>query len=151
MNIVNFKPGSLKSALLVLIQVLCIGIIAFNSKIIPEDTGLMTAIFLFLLLGIWSAAVMKFHFNVAPDVLDDAKLIKTGPYKLIRHPMYTSVLGITYCWVLTNLTNINIIAWTVLSIDLVIKLTFEEKMLSGRFKDYAEYRKKTYRIIPYFF
>jgi len=145
----KLAPASFESAVYVVIQFACLVVIFLNVSIVPHNIYLIFGIALFLFIGIWAIFIMKFNFNIAPDVLNDTKLVVQGPYKFIRHPMYTSVLGLALCYVIDSFTIFNLIMFIVLSIDLIMKLNYEEKMLEKRFAEYSEYKKMTKRIIPY--
>jgi protein-S-isoprenylcysteine O-methyltransferase Ste14 len=147
----KLAPASFESAVYVVIQFACLIVIFLNVSIVPHNIYLIFGIALFLLLGIWAIFIMKFNFNVAPDLVSDAKLVMQGPYKFIRHPMYTSVLGIALCYIIDTFTLFNLIMFIVLLIDLLMKLNYEEKLIVKRFGEYAEYRKITKRIIPFIF
>lgn len=147
----RIAPASIESAVYVMIQFASITVIFLNVRIVPQNIYLVFGIALFLLIGIWAIFVMKFNFNVAPDLVSDAKLRVEGPYKLIRHPMYTSVLGFTGIYVYDSYTLFNLMMFLILLIDLLMKLNYEEKLLVKRFPEYNEYRKRTKMILPYIF
>ena len=151
MIFIRFIPRSIKSFIFVTIQFICIGIIAFTGKIFSENIYLNCTIIPFLFLGLWAIIVMKFNFNVAPEVVENAELRTNGPYKLIRHPMYTSVLGITLIWEFYHFTYFRFIIWIILLIDLLFKLFYEEKLIESNFKLYRNYKLKTKRLIPFIF
>jgi protein-S-isoprenylcysteine O-methyltransferase Ste14 len=77
------------------------------------------------------------------------KVITSGAYKIVRHPMY---LGLFLLFLSSSLMCGSIcgILITILSmIVLVIRINGEEKMLINELVGYAEYKKKTkYRLIP---
>ncbi len=147
----RIEPASLESAVYVMIQFATIIVIFLNVSIIPNNLFLVIGIALFLLIGMRAIFIMKFNFNIAPDIVKDAKLRVEGPYKFIRHPMYTSVLGITGIYVIDSYTLFNLMMYVILIIDLLMKLNYEEKLLLKRFPEYEDYRKRTKRIIPYLF
>jgi len=147
----KLAPASFESAVYVVIQFACLIVIFLNVSLVPHNIYLIFGIALFLFIGIWAIFIMKFNFNVAPDVLSDAKLVVSGPYKYIRHPMYTSVLGITLCYVVETFSVFNLMMLVVLLIDLLMKLNYEEKMLAKSYREYGNYKKRTKRIIPYIF
>jgi protein-S-isoprenylcysteine O-methyltransferase Ste14 len=148
---VTFLPGSVKSAIFVLIQFICVGIIAFTGKIIPENPIYLVGIILSALLALRAMIAMKFHFNAAPDILPGATLKTGGPYRVIRHPMYTSLILLNLFWIINDFTIFRLVIFIFLFIDLVVKLYFEEKVLEEKFPDYSEYKKHTKRIIPFIF
>jgi protein-S-isoprenylcysteine O-methyltransferase Ste14 len=77
-------------------------------------------------------------------------LIKTGPYKRIRHPMYTQIWIWTFAQVLI-VSNFyagfsGIIAW---GIVYFIRVPKEEKMMSNYFgNEYIEYMDQTGKVFP---
>jgi len=82
-------------------------------------------------------------------VFKDQKVISTGPYALVRHPMYTGTLLFTLAaplalgswWgFLPVLLAIPMMVWRILD---------EEKLLSAELPGYADYtRKVRYRLVP---
>jgi protein-S-isoprenylcysteine O-methyltransferase Ste14 len=137
--------------MLVLIQFLCVGILAATGIVIPNNLFLLLLIFLSLLLALWSMIIMKFYFNAAPEILQGAELRTKGPYRLIRHPMYTSLIGLSAAWIINDFSYFRLLIFIILIINQVIKLTFEEKILLEKFPDYKNYRNRTKRIIPFIF
>jgi protein-S-isoprenylcysteine O-methyltransferase Ste14 len=147
----KLAPATFESAVYVVVQFACLILIFLNVNIVPQNIYLILGIALFLSIGIWAIFVMKFNFNIAPDVLSNVELVILGPYKLIRHPMYTSVLGLSLCYIIDSFTMYKMMVFFVLAIDMLMKLNYEEKILSVRFREYNDYKKRTKRIIPYIF
>lgn len=81
------------------------------------------------------------------------ELITDGPYKLLRHPMYTAML----LWVIANFlisSNGMVGAVQLLSVIilLVVRLPEEERMMEEAFPQrYKLYKLKTYRLVPYIY
>ncbi len=125
--------------------------LAITGAIIPTDVILLTAEIIFVLFGIWAMAEMKFRFNIFPSLLDNSTLTSSGPYKLVRHPMYTSTILITLIWLINDFTFIRTISWILLVAVLIIKTFYEEKILDEEFPEYSSYKRKTKRIIPFLY
>ena len=105
-----------------------------------------------LILGLWAIYTMKKSvLRITPDVDYRAVLVQDGPYRYIRHPMYSSLIVSGLGLLLTNISLIRLFVYVFLIDDLVMKLSFEEKLLEKHFKDYAVYKKNTKRIIPFFY
>ncbi len=89
------------------------------------------------------------NFNVLPHPKKTGGLIVHGPYKFIRHPMYSSLLlgclGILFCqfnyWKLG--------AWLLLIVVLALKARFEEKSLCAHYTGYRAYQKSNKAFIPW--
>lgn len=140
---------SLKSLILVLVQAICSVYIVFSGGIIPKNVYSIIILASGLLLGIWAMLEFRFRFNIFPELLNDSVLVTSGPYRFIRHPIYTAVLLITLAYVTNHFTYINLSLWVVLLIVLNVKLRYEEKFLMERFKEYGEYRSRTKTLVPF--
>ena len=89
------------------------------------------------------------NFNVRPHPKETGRLIVHGPYKFIRHPMYSSLffggLGVLFCqfnyWKLG--------AWLLLIVVLALKARFEEKSLCDHYTEYRAYQKSNKAFIPW--
>lgn len=105
--------------------------------------------FVGIFLGIWAIVTMRLRVSVFPDVRSDQRLYTGGPYRYIRHPMYTAVLVTVLAWASNRPDEISVSLWVVLCVDLLLKLQYEEQRLLGRFDDYAAYMLRTKRLIPF--
>lgn len=142
--------GILKSFTLVVVQFLCLGLIAATGPLFPANVLLLAVEFSGLGLGIWAVLTMGLgNFNVAPDPLRWSRLVTHGPYRLIRHPMYLSLLLITLPLVGTDFSGLRLEIWLVLLADLLLKLNYEEDLLAARLTGYCEYQHQSYRLIPF--
>lgn len=107
-------------------------------------------ILLAIALAIWAIlSMMRGKFRISPIPAEAAILIISGPYKWIRHPMYSAIfLGVIglftfhFSWIKLGL-------FISLIIVLSIKLEWEETLLSKKFNDYQVYKKNTKKIIPF--
>ncbi|MBU1920357.1 isoprenylcysteine carboxylmethyltransferase family protein, partial [bacterium] len=104
------------------------------------------------LLALWAFSINKPHSRlIFPEPPPDSRLLTTGPYKFIRHPMYSALLLATLVWTINDFSWLRFIVWLILLANACFKLTFEEKLLTARFPDYSEYITKTKRLIPFVF
>ncbi len=103
-------------------------------------------------LAVWAIAVMQQgKINIAPQPRSQAILIQAGPYALIRHPMYTSIIIAITPLIISYWDPYRFAFLLFLYINLIVKLLFEESLLLKFFPEYKNYMKKTWRIIPYLF
>ena len=105
-----------------------------------------------IILGIWAIHSMGLsNLSIFSNPKVNSKIKTTGPYKIIRHPMYTAVLIFSFGMLLMNPILQMYLALFLLIIDLVLKLRFEEKKLQEKFEEYTQYKKTTYYLIPFIY
>jgi len=101
-----------------------------------------------LWLGGWALWVNRpGNFNIIPAVAPHARLIYYGPYRLVRHPMYTSVLLWGAGCVLFQDSGLTLLWWSLLVGVMVLKIRCEERHLEIRFPEYANVMAR-YRLLP---
>ncbi len=91
------------------------------------------------------------NFNIRPDIKENCTLIRHGIYKIIRHPMYASVL-LSMFGVSIYYANLYVVLlYLLLLVTLLTKMFYEESLWSSKDACYQTYAKTTYRLIPYIF
>jgi protein-S-isoprenylcysteine O-methyltransferase Ste14 len=141
--------GRAKSLTLVIIQFACLFFIAWTGPILARQPLLLIIELLGLGLGVWAIVAMRFfNFNITPAVKVDGYLVERGPYAFIRHPMYTSLILICLALVANTFSWARAAVFFALIIDLVIKLRYEEGLLSAHYSQYADYMTRSKRLLP---
>ncbi|MGB9736947.1 MAG: isoprenylcysteine carboxyl methyltransferase [Chloroflexus aggregans] len=131
-------------------QFACLGAIAFSGPLLPSSPLLLGLLAAGLGLGLWALLTMRLHrLSVLPDPLPQVELVSTGPYRLIRHPMYASLLIVALAWVLTMPTLWRWALWLALLVVLVTKLSYEERMLVATIPGYRVYQQRSWRLVPF--
>jgi len=103
-----------------------------------------------IIIGLWALKTMHIgHFNIIPDPMPDIELVTHGPYQFIRHPMYFSIALFFFPLVFVNLNWVNLSVYANLLIILLIKLTYEESLLTEKLPDYEAYQTRTKKLIPF--
>jgi protein-S-isoprenylcysteine O-methyltransferase Ste14 len=101
-------------------------------------------------LRVWAIGILGKNFTATVKVTKEHELIKTGPYRYIRHPSYLGAfIAIAGCPIFLN--NLITIFVSIIAMMIVYyyRIIFEEKALGDHFgKLYEEYKKHTYRLIP---
>jgi len=111
--------------------------------------GVGIAVAGFLLLE-WSHRALGRNWSDQPRITETQQLVQSGPYRWIRHPIYTSfllILGstllITANWFVGGL-------WiAAVSSDGLIRIRYEEAAMLKKFgDDYIDYQRRTGLILP---
>jgi protein-S-isoprenylcysteine O-methyltransferase Ste14 len=91
------------------------------------------------------------QFRVHAGLYEDHELVTSGPYALVRHPIYTSLLGMLVC----SLLILTPWQWAVAAIALFIvgteiRVHTEDGLLASRFGErFFEYRKRVRAYLPF--
>ena len=136
------------SNIFVLSQFVLLGIIAtFGSILVPDFT-----IFIQLLavaLAVWAMKEKGFKVNVFPEPTERMSFMQTGPYNLVRHPMYTSLMILGAVWTCNSPSVISILAFIGLVFVLWNKSKYEEAFLRAKYgEEYDRYHIRVGRFIP---
>lgn len=141
-----------KATLFVLVQFAAIGGLLLTGPWLPQPPALLALLAAGVALGAWAMLSMGFgNFGASPVPLAEARFVARGPYAYIRHPMYTGLLLATLALVLAASSPLRIVIWLVLLADLVLKLHYEEGLLAAKFPQYAEYQKRTKKLVPFIY
>lgn len=101
-----------------------------------------------LALGFSAVNSMKQPISVLPSPINGSRLITNGPYKYIRHPMYSSIIMASMGIVIAAPTASRLVALSCLIIVLTIKTKYEETLLGAKFKAYKDHIYYTGRFVP---
>jgi protein-S-isoprenylcysteine O-methyltransferase Ste14 len=93
------------------------------------------------------------NWSITLEIRERHKLVCTGPYAVIRHPMYTSfmLMGLGQAFLLSNWVAgaAGLIGFAVL---FFLRVNKEERMMLENFgPEYRAYMERTKRIIPYLY
>ena len=143
----------LPSSWLVGLQFALIGALLLTCWPPAESASLPAAIILLLAAAAVGIAALRANrpgnFNIRPELKPAARLITSGIYRWIRHPMYSAVLLAMLATVLTDPRPWRIAVWLALVAVLLAKAQREERYLLQRFAQYADYRAHTWRLLPW--
>jgi protein-S-isoprenylcysteine O-methyltransferase Ste14 len=84
-------------------------------------------------------------------VREDHALIESGPYRFVRHPVYTGYLALLLGSGFASLNVCLWLLWPVSLLGILIQAASEEQLLRERFgQDYERYVRRTGRLVPRF-
>jgi len=136
--------------MLVFLQFFIIGLHFFQWEFIPQKqiiqvsplSYLMGVLIIIIALIILLVAIKDIGRNLSPfpRPINNSNLVTTGIYKFTRHPMYYSLIFISFGVFITKLS----IYYLFLSISLILiiklKIALEEQYLNNKFKNYLLYK-----------
>jgi len=103
-----------------------------------------------LAFAVWARLHLGRNWSGLVTVKQDHELVRSGPYSLVRHPIYTGLLlGILGTAVAIGEWRA-LIAFALITIGFVLKLRTEERFMSETFgEQYARYRAEVPALIPF--
>jgi protein-S-isoprenylcysteine O-methyltransferase len=101
----------------------------------------------------YTIAFLGKFFTATIQIKKDHELVQTGPYRYIRHPSYLGILILSLGLGIAMANWISLLLCIVLpEIGLIRRIKFEEKELEQHFgKQYQDYMKNTWHIIPFIY
>jgi protein-S-isoprenylcysteine O-methyltransferase Ste14 len=91
------------------------------------------------------------NLTAVPYPKEQGILIETGPYQLVRHPIYCGAILIALGWGLL------VHGWLTLGYAIILLVFFdiksrrEEEWLKAKFPGYKEYQKRVRKLIPFIY
>ena len=141
-----------KSITLVSVQLLCIMVLVITGPVVPRTVGPLALVVGGVAIIVWAMfSIGLRRLTVGPEPRRDARLVTRGPYRMIRHPMYTGGSLITAGWLWGDFTVLRLVVGIVLIGDFLLKLRYEESLLAARFENYRDYMQTTRRLIPFIY
>ncbi len=141
---------NLKSTILTLIQYLTMAYLLFAFPVFTKNVFTLIIQSLGVFLGFWAIVVMsKSKLNITPVPREGSSLINSGPYRIVRHPMYSSLLLFLVPIVFYYSSKMGFLVFGIFLVNLILKLTYEEQLLLKTFNRYEVYKQYTWRLIPY--
>ena len=117
----------------------------FNQKLIQIEFLTINYISNFLItlaliIIVFSAKDLGKFLSPMPMPKENSKLITSGIYRLFRHPMYYSLIIISFSFFLKSLTIYNLILCILLTFIISNKIKAEEEYLTKKFHNYTSYK-----------
>jgi protein-S-isoprenylcysteine O-methyltransferase Ste14 len=99
----------------------------------------------------WSSAFLQTRraLSALPRPLASASLVQSGPYRVIRHPIYVGLILASAGVALVRVSVLVAILTVALVVVLDLKRRREEAWLLERFPEYAAYRAGTKALVPF--
>lgn len=102
-----------------------------------------------LALAVWARVHLGRNWGMPMTQKDEPELVTSGPYRLVRHPIYSGMLLAVLGTALAN-DVYWLVAFCVLAVYFVYSARVEEKLMTASFPDtYPSYRAKSKMLIPF--
>ena len=130
----------------------------------PEWLSINSSIAMYLIWALASALAIGALMLIGKGLLDlgqnltplpypkeEGQLVQTGIYGLVRHPLYSGLILAAASWSFWQLSLSHLALGAVLFAFLDAKASREEAWLSQKHLEYADYRQKVKKLIPWIY
>jgi protein-S-isoprenylcysteine O-methyltransferase Ste14 len=103
------------------------------------------------LLLIWARITFgwrSFHLPANPTV---GGVVRSGPYRYIRHPIYTAVCVLAWAGIAAHLSLLTVACGALVTAGALVRIFAEERLVTARYPEYADYAAQTWRMVPFVF
>ena len=103
-----------------------------------------------LAFAIWARVTLGRNWSGAVTLKEEHELVELGPYRFVRHPIYTGILTMFFATALAQGHLSGFVGTLLMFASFWIKLRDEEKLMLQQFPErYADYRRRAKCIIPF--
>jgi protein-S-isoprenylcysteine O-methyltransferase Ste14 len=127
---------------------------SFNLRIIPDADIIHVIAAILCVCGLaiclWARAVLGRNWSGTVTLKENHELIVRGPYRLVRHPIYTGILAMLLATAIQQGHIAGMIGVVIVFVSLWIKLIGEEELMRHQFPEqYPAYQQRVKRIVPF--
>ncbi|MGA7295933.1 MAG: isoprenylcysteine carboxylmethyltransferase family protein [Rhodanobacteraceae bacterium] len=103
-----------------------------------------------LAFSVWARLYLGSNWSASVQVKQDHELVRSGPYRYVRHPIYTGMLtGFLGCALALDQWR-GLLALAIVLAGFIYKLRLEERWMLETFGEaYADYRRHSHALIPF--
>jgi protein-S-isoprenylcysteine O-methyltransferase Ste14 len=115
-------------------------------RVVGLAIGLTGAVLL-----VWASALLGRFLIHEAAIREDHALIVVGPYRFVRHPVYSGYLALLLGSGVAALNVYVLLLWPISLLGIFLQAASEEQLLVARFgQDYEGYAGRTGRLVPRF-
>lgn len=142
--------------ILIIIFILLWNIPYFSFKFFYPNTAVKIIGVLFCALGIafaiWARHTLGKNWSSNLEIKEGHELIISGPYKLVRHPIYTGVIFALLGTFIEEASLRILILLVLIALGMYMRSKIEEGLMLKQFpEEYSGYKNKTKALIPWIF
>ena len=125
-----------------------------NMRVLPHAAPVACTGALLCIAGLgvalWARVILGRNWSGVVTLKEGHELVERGPYRFVRHPIYTGILTMSFATALVLGHLAGFVGTLLMFVSFWIKLGHEEKLMLQQFPDrYAAYQRRAKRLIPF--
>ncbi len=132
-----------------IVAVLCLVWLFYRKAILgtePLTIGIQVAAVALMLWARVTFGGRSFHATANPT---KGGLVTNGPYRYLRHPIYAAALYFVWAGIAAHPSVPNAVIALVATAGLAVRMLAEETLIVGKYPEYADYARRTRRVVPF--
>ncbi len=101
-----------------------------------------------ILIALYSLSYLRNHFSIVPEARG---LITTGPYGIVRHPVYLGEIISGLGLILPTFPSLHFAVFLIFLAAQLARMHYEERVLVRTYPEYASYARSTPRLVPFLY
>lgn len=96
----------------------------------------------------WARLAMGRLWNGGVSRTAEHRVIDSGPFALVRHPIYTGMIAAVWAVAVLQARPIALLGAVLFALGFILKARLEERFLAAEFPGYKDYRRRVPMIVP---
>jgi protein-S-isoprenylcysteine O-methyltransferase Ste14 len=137
------------SALPLLVVLAAIVALGVTGNLFAASAFVIAAQVAAVVLNVWARISFErgtFRVTAAPG---GASIITRGPYRFIRHPMYSAALLFIWAGIAGHLSVLTLVIGIAVTVVVIARVVMEERLLRVKYPKYLDYSQSTKALIPF--
>lgn len=145
----GLEDALITSRIPLLIVVAAILTLGLTHNLLSSSPFVIAAQFVAIGTSVWARrSFPKGAFRVAAGPGAQA-VIRRGPYRIVRHPMYAATLLFIWATILGHPSLLNVAIGATVTLVVASRVVAEERLLRAHYPDYDEYARAVKAVVPF--